>query len=331
MTLLRSHCTVLVALALAGAGCSSDPNGRPIHASGHIEATEVRVAGKTGGKLAELPYEEGALVDAGAALARFDPVDIANDLARARAEHAAAAARVALLEAGTRREDLDRAAAEVARIDADLAGARQDLARLEGLAARGSATEKARDDLRTRVAILEQALAAARAEQAKAQAGPRPQELAQARAQRDAAAAMVAGAEQRFADATVTAPRAGVITQRAAEPGEIVPAGALLYVLTDITQPWLTVYVDEPSLARITLGQSVTVKVDGRRESFPGTVSSIAKTAEFTPRNVQTPQERAKLVFKVKIALDNRSGVFKPGMPADAYFGVQAEGTGSRG
>lgn len=311
-------CLAVIAGALAGCTPARE-NGR-IHASGHVEATEVRVAAKIGGRLAELPLQEGSTVRAGEVVARFETVDLDNDLARARSELAAAEARLALLLAGTRREDLDRAAAEVARIEADLAGARRDLERLDGLASRGSATEKARDDARTRVLVLEKALAAAQAEQAKAKAGPRPQEIAQVRAQRDAAAALVATVQQRLADATVVAPRDGVVTQRAAEPGEVLPVGALLVVLTAVDQPWLSVYLDEPSLSRIHIGDRVLVRVDGRRESFEGRVSHVAKVAEFTPKNVQTPEERAKLVFKVKLALDNRDGVFKPGMPADAYF-----------
>lgn len=326
--------TRLVTLAAGAAAMASfvachdgNPNGS-IHASGHIEATEVRLAAKIGGRLAELPFQEGDVVHAGDVVARFEAVDIQNELARARADQAGAEARLALLVAGTRKEDLDRVAAEVARVEAELAAARVDLQRFEGLADRGTATEKARDDARTRVLLLERGLAATRAEQAKAQAGPRPQEIAQARAQRDAAAAMVATVEQRLADAAVAAPREGVITQRATEPGEVLPAGALLAVLTDVAHPWLTVYVDEPSLSRIRLGDRVTVRVDGRQEALTGSVALVAKVAEFTPKNVQTPEERAKLVFKVKVSLDNAAGVFKPGMPADAYF---TEGTGDRG
>jgi HlyD family secretion protein len=172
-------------------------------------------------------------------------------------------------------------------------------------------------------------VAADRAYLDKLEAGPRPQEIEQARAQRDAAAAAVAIVEQRITDATVLAPSDGVITTRASEPGEILPPGALLYVLTDIAHPWLNVYVDEPSLAFVRLGEPVTVRVDGRSESFTGKVTYISQVAEFTPKNVQTPEERAKLVFRIKVGLDNPQGIFKPGMPADAYFG-RSTGEGER-
>ena len=318
----RAHVPLALTLAaLAAFGCGARHDRGVIHASGHIEATEVRLGAKVGGRLLALPLWEGDQAKAGAVIAQLDTSDARNDLARARAEFDAADARLRLLLAGSRREDVDRARAKVAGAEADLAQAALDLKRLAGLADRGTATLKARDDARTRKEMLTAALDADRAQLAELIAGPRPQEIEQARAQRAAAAAAIAGIEQHIADATVTAPSDGLITQRVAEPGEVLPPGALLYVLTDLLHPWLNVYVDEPSLARIHLGDPVTVRVDGSAREFTGRVTFVAQVAEFTPKNVQTPEERAKLVFRIKVGLDNAAGVFKPGMPADAYFG----------
>jgi HlyD family secretion protein len=319
---MRSTFILTLALpVLVAVGCGHDNHPGTIHASGHIEATEVRLGAKVGGRLLVLPFWEGDAVKTGVTIAQLDTLDAENDLARAGAEFDAADARLRLLLAGSRKEEIQRAEADLARAEADLAGAVLDLNRLEGLADRGTATLKARDDARTRKAMLASAVAAGRARLAELEAGPRRQEIEQARAQRAAAEAAVATIRQRIADATVTAPRDGVITQRAAEPGEVLAPGALLYVLTDIAHPWLNVYVDEPSLARIRLGDAVRVRVDGRSGEFSGKVTYISNVAEFTPKNVQTPEERAKLVFRIKVGLDNASGVFKPGMPADAYFG----------
>jgi len=317
----------VVTVALPLAGCGDRGNGRPIHASGHIEATEVRLAAKVGGRLAELPFQEGAAVAAGAVVARFDTVDAGHELARARGELAAADARLRLLLAGSRSEDVRQAREELARAQAELDAAARDLERFEGLAERGTATLKARDDARTRHELALRAVRAGQAALDRLLAGPRPEEIDAARAARVAAEAAVAAIAQRIVDATVVAPRAGVITRRSAEPGEVLAPGAPLAVLADLAEPWLTVYVDEPSLSRVRLGDEVTVRVDGREEPFRGRVSYVAEVAEFTPKNVQTPDERAKLVFRIKIALDNQAGVFKPGMPADAYF----QGTGNRG
>jgi HlyD family secretion protein len=323
---MRSEIRILAAAgAIAGLlSCGNSADKGLIHASGHFEATEVRLASKVGGRLLSLPFWEGDRVKAGEVVAKLDTTDAEHELARARAELDAADARLSLLLAGTRAEDIQRAEAELARAEADLAGATLDLARLEGLADRGTATLKARDDARTRKAMLDRVVAANRAEVAKLKAGPRPPEIEQARAQKAAAAATVATIEQHISDATVLAPRDGTITSRATEPGEILPPGALLYILTDIAHPWLNVYIDEPSLSRIHLGDAVRVRVDGRSEEFTGKVTYVAQVAEFTPKNVQTPEERAKLVFRVKVEVDNPEGVFKPGMPGDAYFGNPA-------
>jgi len=302
-------------------GCSKSLDDSTIRASGHIEATEVRLAAKVGGRLLEAPLEEGQTITAGVLVARLETVDAEHQLAQARANAEAADAQLRLLLAGSRAEDLRRAEDQMAQAQAELDAARRDLDRLSGLADRGSATEKSRDDAATRKEIAERAVAAARAQLDKLVAGPRRQEIEAARAQRASAEAMVAAVEQQISDATVLAPTDGIVTTRIAEPGEILPPGATIAILTDLDRPWLTVWIDEPSLSRVTLGQAVTVRVDGSDQRFKGTVSFISPVAEFTPKNVQTPDERAKLVFRVKVRLDNTDGVFKPGMPADTHFG----------
>ena len=312
--------TSMIVLILLAAGCQRGEVGTAISASGHIEATEVRLASKVGGRLLEAPLEEGAEVTAGDLVARFDTIDAEHRLAQARAQAEAADARLRLLLAGTRAEDLRRAEDQMAQAQAELDAARRDLDRLEGLAQRGTATEKSRDDAATRKEVAERAVAAARSQLDKLVAGPRRQEIEAARAQRAAAEAAVASVEQQIVDATVTAPGDGMVTARVAEPGEVLPPGATIAVMTDLARPWLTVWVDEPNLAKISLGQVVKVNVDGIDRSFEGSVSFISPVAEFTPKNVQTPDERAKLVFRVKIRLDNTDGIFKPGMPADASF-----------
>jgi len=321
-TLTLAVTTAAVLLSACGAG----GNGRAIHASGHIEATEVRLAAKLGGRLLELPHREGDAVKAGDVVARFDSVDVALELARGEAELQRADAQLRLLLAGSRAEDVRQAREQLALNADELEAAERDLARLEGLASRGTASVKARDDARTRRDMAQSAVAATQAALDRVVAGPRPQEIDAARAQRAVAAAQVAVIRQRLVDATVLAPLDGVITSRTAEPGEVLAAGAPLSVLTELARPWLTVYVDEPHLALIRIGERVEVRVDGREDALSGTVSYVSAVAEFTPKNVQTPEERAKLVFKVKVSLDNRDGIFKPGMPADAFF----QGTGDR-
>ncbi len=311
---------ILIAPLFFIVACQQDSDDVGIRGSGHIEATEIRLAATVGGRLLEAPLEEGDTVSTGDVVARLETIDAEHQLAQARANAEAADAQLRLLLAGTRAEDLRRAEDQLAQAQAELDAAHRDLDRLSGLADRGSATEKSRDDAATRKEVADRAVAAARAQLDKLVAGPRRQEVESARAQRAAAEAMVAAVEQKIVDATVLAPTDGVITTRVAEPGEVLPPGAAIAVLTDLARPWLTVWIDEPSLSQIVLGQVVTVDVDGSDRRFEGTVSFISPVAEFTPKNVQTPDERAKLVFRVKVQLENPDGVFKPGMPADASF-----------
>lgn len=304
-------------------GCRGEKSHKEIHASGHIEVTQARLAAQVPGLLAEAPWQEGQRVDKGQVVARLDTALLQRELERAQAEREAAHASLRSLLAGTRREEIAEARARLAATQAELAAAEADVARFRPLAERGTAARKLAEDAESRAQVLRQQAEALKARLALLEAGPRREEIEQARARLAAAKAAVRSAEQRLADATVLAPFSGVITTRVAEPGEFLPAGAPVAVLSDLDHPWLEVFVDEPALSRIRLGQKVRVQVDGRKEPLTGTVTYIAQQAEFTPKNVQTPDERAKLVFRVKIALPQQDGLLKPGMPADAYFSTQ--------
>jgi HlyD family secretion protein len=118
-------------------------------------------------------------------------------------------------------------------------------------------------------------------------------------------------------DATVLAPSDGIVSERLLDPGEMAAPRAPLVVLTDLDHAWAEVFVDEPQIPRLKLGQAATVFTDAGG-SIPGKVSFISSKAEFTPRNVQTAEDRSKLVYRVKIAVDNRDGVLKQGMPVEA-------------
>jgi HlyD family secretion protein len=107
------------------------------------------------------------------------------------------------------------------------------------------------------------------------------------------------------------------VTERLVEKGELVTRGTGLMVVTEIARPWLTIYLPEPDLGRVRLGQEAEVTTGGG-EKRTGRLDFISPQAEFTPKNVQTPEERAKLVYRVKIGLENADGLFKPGMPASA-------------
>jgi HlyD family secretion protein len=153
-------------------------------------------------------------------------------------------------------------------------------------------------------------------------AGPTPEAVAVAEAQVAQAEAAVAALQRQIDMMTLTAPRSGVVTSRSAHAGEAALAGATLLTLANLDEVKLTIYVPENELGRVYLGQVVEVQVDAYPDRvFSGTVSYVSQEAEFTPKNVQTEQERVNMVFAVKVRLPNPEHQLKPGMPADALLG----------
>jgi HlyD family secretion protein len=306
-----------LALALAGAACRRGNESGLIVASGHVEATEVIVSTKVPGIIESLSVDEGSVVTAGQELARIDTTDTRIALAGARAERAQADAELRLRLAGSRVEDVREAQAQVVRARADLEGAQKDLDRMEGLLASGSGTTKARDDARTRRDVARAALDAAKERLQRLEAGFRREEIEAARARVQAADAGIEQLEQQLKDAVILSPLAGVVTEKLSDRGELAARGTGIVVVTDLPNAWLNAYVSEPDLARLRLGQEAVVVTDDG-QSRKGRVSFVASQAEFTPKNVQTRQERVRLVYRIKVAVENADGLFKPGMPATA-------------
>jgi len=145
-------------------------------------------------------------------------------------------------------------------------------------------------------------------------------QLDDARTASDLAKTRLAEMEKYLADCIVNAPMNGVITLKGAEEGEVLPAGGFILELSRIDEVWLSIYIPEPKLSTVKLGCRAEVRIDGSKEKFTGIITFISPEAEFSPKNVQTSDERAKLVYRVKVTLKNPNGIFKPGMPADAWL-----------
>jgi len=296
----------------------------------------VHVAPEVGGRVIELPVAEGNRVKAGEIIARLDSRDTDLALQRAEAERQAADAQLRLLQAGSRTEDIEQSQAqaaaatgEVATAEAELASAEADLQRFEQLQQNNSGSRKQRDDAATRRDVARSRLASARARESAARqgtarltAGARREEIDAARARLAGADAQIAVLQKNKSDATVLAPIDGIVSERLLDPGEMVAPRAAIVVLTDLDHAWAEVFVDEPQIPRLKLGQTATVFTDAGT-SVTGTVSFISSKAEFTPRNVQTAEDRSKLVYRVKIAVDNRDGMLKQGMPVEAEIPLE--------
>lgn len=235
-----------------------------------------------------------------------------NEIAAMRAAVAAAQAQVDIAEAGV-------AAAEAALAQAQAAPATtQDQVSLAEVGITAASAQ---------VEVAAGQLAQAEAQLARLKAGATDQEIAMLQAQVAQAEAALAAAESalltldiQIEQTTLTAPVSGVVVERLLQLGELAAPGAPLFTLANLDEVTLTVYVPEAELGQVALGQTVEVTVDAYDEVFMGEVSHIASQAEFTPKNVQTQEERVHMVFAVKIRLANQEHLLKSGMPADAVF-----------
>ena len=319
-------------LSCAASSCGDRQPADRVRVSGQVEATEVHVASQVGGRLLELTPAEGDRVAAGALVARLDAIDTELALARARAERDQADAQLRLLKAGARVEDIRQAEAQLATAqsdaraaDAEVVVADTDAARFESLLKSKAGTEKQRDEAvarrdvaRARARSGEDRVRAARESLARVRAGARPEEIDVARARVAAADAQIATLQKAITDAVVTTPVAGIVTERLVDVGELVQPRAPLLIVTNLDEVWANVYVDEPTVPRLRIGQTATLFTDAGGPGIDGVISYVSPSAEFTPRNVQTAEDRSKLVYRVKVTVDNPDGVLKAGMPVEA-------------
>jgi HlyD family secretion protein len=187
---------------------------------------------------------------------------------------------------------------------------------MKDLLASSTVTQKQYDDAYNRYVAAEQTYQ-------KLLTGSRKQEVEAAMARAESAAAQADLLEKKVRDCVITAPAEGTVTLRGIEPGEYVSPGARVFRITNLDRVKLMIYVAEADLGKIRTGQDASIFVDSHPDRpFPGTIVYISPIAEFTPKNVQTKEERTKLVFAVKVEADNLEGILKPGMPADASVRV---------
>jgi len=305
-------------LAACGRGSAA------IEASGTIEATSVQVSSRSTGEILHLDAAEGTAVKKGDLLASIDHATLDIQLGQARSGVDLARAQLDLLTSGARGEDLAQAKEALNQAKESLRSAQEDFQRMDSLFKVGAATKKQRDDAETRLVNAKAQAASADQGLRKLQNFARPEDVKAALARVDQAVYSVRLLEKAIQDCTVRAPAGGIVTERLVEEGELAAPGTGLFVITDLDTVKLTIYVPETDLGNIRLGQTARISIDSRRhQTFSGTVTYISPVAEFTPRDIQTKDERVKLVYAVRIEISNPQGIFKPGMPADAELDRQ--------
>ena len=295
-------------------------------ASGTVEATDARLGFPVAGRIASVAVAEGERVAAGDTLARLDARELDARVEAARADAGAAEAALAELRAGARSQEIASAAAALAAAESRTAEAAENAARARTLFDGGAISRQALDRALTEKRAAEAAETQAREALDLTREGPRRETLQAAEARLAQALARLESAEATRAHATVVAPFDGIVTVRHREPGETVGPGAPVLTLLDPDDRWVRIYVREDRLGAVRLGAAARIVSDTYPDrAFDGEVVFIGSEAEFTPRNVQTAEERVRLVYPVKVRISgDPEAVLKPGLPADVTLEVES-------
>jgi len=309
---------VICAFAIETKRLNNRPDDSAIVLSENIEVTEVDAGFKIGGRIAKLKAEEGEKVEKDKILATLDKVEFENIVSQNVAYLNEKQILLEELKAGSRREDLEQAKANVSYADAELSKTKKDYERIESLYNNGILSaqqfDSAKKSYEAAVSMHKKSLESFNL----VKAGPRMEEIKAAENRVQYAEASLKVAKEKLNDTTIYSPVSGVILKKNAESGEIISPAIPVYTIGVLEKPWIKVYVKEDKLGLIKLGQRAEIKTDSfPNKIYEGTVTYISSEAEFTPKNIQTQEERVKLVFGVKISVENRNDELKPGMPAD--------------
>ena len=282
---------------------------------GNVETRQTSLAFEASGRIAALHKEEGESVQAGELLGRLDDEALRISRRQAAAELKRLQAQAALAHEGTRQEDIDAARANEAAARAQLEYASATLKRQQDLVPAGAASRQMLDDARRAEHAARESLTAAAAEK-----GPRAQEIAAADAAAEAAAASLAALDyQIHRGAVLTAPSAGIIRARLAEPGDMASPSRTIYQLSVADPKWIRAYLTERQLGLVKEGTLATVFTD-TVGPVDGTVAFVSDTAEFTPKTVQTEDLRASLVYEVRITVRDPENRLRLGQPVTVEF-----------
>ena len=305
-----------------------------VSGNGRIEATEVDVAAKLGGRVQSILVKEGDFVTAGQPLAhmQIDTLQASHDEARARHQQAVAAVANAEAQVAVRESDRQAALALVAQRQSELDAAQRRLARSQTLVREGASSDQEVDDDRARERSLQAAVVASRAQAEAAQAAitAARTQVASARASVTAALASVARIQADIDDSALVAPRSGRVQYRIAQPGEVIGGGGKVLNLVDLSDVYMTFFLPEPVAGRLALGSEVRIVLDAAPQLvIPARVSFVASTAQFTPKTVETASERQKMMFRVKARiapelLQKHVQLVKTGLPGMAWLKLDA-------
>ena len=310
-------------LILFLAGCGGNKNANLITASGTIESVDVTVSSKLSGQIRKINIEEGDKVKSGGLLLELDHDLLDIQLRQAEARVQQAEAQLRLLQSGARKEDIEVTEQSLKQAKINLEQAKQDKERYSSLYETRTITKKQYDDAVARYDVALAQYNSAKENVDKIKSIIRPEEIQSANANLKS---LMAGADllrKNIEDCKVYAPVDGFVSKKYVEEGEIVSPQSSLMKISDLETVDLVIYLTEVEMAKVKLGQNADIKIDAYKDkTFNGKIIYISPEAEFTPKNIQTQDERTKLVFAVKIRIPNPKFELKPGMPADASLTI---------
>lgn len=303
--------------------------------NGRIEAVEIDIAAKTGGRLEDILVREGEFVSLGQTLAQMETTQLAARKREAQAQLRRAEIAIETAQSVVRQREAERMAAEAAveQRQADLDAAESRLARSQRLFANNTISRQVLDDDSSAERSARAALAASQASLAASDAaiGAARAQVVDAEASVDAASASLESLDADLADSTLKAPRDGRVQYRVAQPGEVVASGGRVVNMIDLTDVYMTFFLPTAQAGRVALGSEVRLVLDAAPQYvIPARVSFVADVAQFTPRTVETEEERLKLMFRVRAQvapelLREYLEQVKTGLPGMAYVRVDAD------
>lgn len=321
---LISFIAAVISLTFYISACGNGKDTNSISASGTIESVNVTISSKTSGTISKINFKEGDRVKKGDLLVEIshDLLDI--QLRQSEAGVDLANAQLKLLRSGARREDIKQSEELVKQAKINMELARQDKDRAEELYRQDATTKKLYDDAIGRYDLTVTQYNSTKENLAKVKTIIRPEEIEQAQANLKKAVSMVDLLKQNIEDCKIYAPSDGFVSKKFIEEGENAVVGGSLLRLSNLETVNLVIYIPETELAKVKLGQEADITIDSFKDrNYKGKIIFISPEAEFTPKNIQTPEERTKLVFAVKIEIPNPQFELKPGLPADAKINFQ--------
>jgi HlyD family secretion protein len=299
--------TLAFTIALIATGISCKPNANTTSVSGTIETDEVHVASRYGGRVEQIFAQEGDSLTNGQVIAELEAAELA-------AQRDDAVAQLAEAETGPRPQEITAAKNDWEALVAELEFARGEEKRAVDLFAQKTISVTERDLAVSKASTLEKSVAAARSRYDLLLAGTRPERITQAKAR-------VAQIDTQLREMRIVAPTNCVLEVLSVKVGDVLPPNREAATLLLTQHIWVRVYVPETWLGHIKVGDTVKVRVDSfPNKDFRGVVEQVGRAAEFTPRNVQTVEERIKQVFGIKVRLENPEAQLQSGMSADVTF-----------